>query len=69
VIIDDEAILIQGLGFKHQFYNIIMPMQATTFMCLRETFYDVAGTEMKLFGDSIHGGNPLLAGDYRIVWM
>ena len=55
MVIDDEAKFIQRIGFQHQLRNIIMPMQATAFMCVWQPVDDMAGAEMKLFGESIHG--------------
>jgi len=53
VVIDDKAKFIQRIGFQHQLRNIIMTMQAAAFMCVRQPVNNMAGAEMKLFGDSL----------------
>ena len=54
VVIDDKTNGVQGFRCKDDFRDVIVPVQPATRMTVRETFYDMAGAEVKLFGDRVH---------------
>lgn len=54
-VVDDETHRVQRLGLQDKLHFVVMTVKTPTLVPLRQPLDNMAGTETKPLGDSVHG--------------